>query len=254
MFTEFTNVKVLHMRSYFVLSLLFFPFCLTGFALENEELSLQEIIRRHIMVESGVKEISSMRIHAKILNPDGQVLDLVAIKKQPDLVRVCLKAENGHKIDVGYDGEDLWSTAQQSGKTLSSKKLKTKDDFWFVLNSPISSPLARCSEMGWIPEYLGLEKEDGAFVHKIKLPVDPQHQIIVSLNERNYLATKYIFLSENEGVWERSESYFSNYKKVGPIQLAHCIVDERFGEKTTVTVESVTFNEGVFKSIFAYKE
>lgn len=249
--------KVLHMRN--PLAVVFVLSALMNASLFAEETNidnsdfLEKILREHYMTESGVDQIRSFRMLAEIADENGKTATLIVVKKQPDLIRTTVFYANGTKVQRGYDGKNLWSVIRNGEKIYESKQMSSDDDFWFVVNAPIPSPLIRFRDKDWRAEYLGEERDRDMLVYNVRLHVDKKSYIDVSLNSENYLATRYEFVREVDGTIERRESYFSDYKQVGPIQLAFTMVDkDQSGNRTILKVKNVSLNDGIFPTVFDY--
>jgi len=183
----------------------------------------------------------------------GITVPITMYQKQPDKLRLDITiAEANMTIVQAFDGQKAWYTNPQTGATeempdFMAKQLARQATGSQALLNPQKTGVTyalKPKEALEGKDYIVLEQTQ-ADGHKTTLYLDPE----------TYLPYKTVTRSvDQSGAEVDSESYATNYQKVGGAMVAHSIrVLSNGSEAQRMTLTSVTYNSNLDDAFFTLK-
>jgi outer membrane lipoprotein-sorting protein len=213
--------------------------------------TVDELVAMNLKAKGGVeqlKAIRAMRITGRVVPKPGIEIPMTITTERPNKLRQESTLQ-GQTLIVAFDGETGWTINPLLGatepKTIQGPefdKLKTQAD--------MDGPLVDYKEKGTTIELLGTEQVGEVKAHKLKITRKDGQSQLLFLDPATGLEIKAINDIVQGGKTMTVESYFSNYKSVGPITVAHTIVQKLMGQEVTVTVDKVEILDDVDDAVF----
>jgi outer membrane lipoprotein-sorting protein len=213
--------------------------------------TVDEIVAKNLQAKGGVqqlKAVQAMRVTAHVSPEPGTDIQMTITTERPNKLRQDTSLK-GQQMVMAFDGETAWTINPMMGSTGPQKiegpefdRLKTQAD--------MDGPLVDYKSKGTTVELIGQETVEGVKTHKLKVTrKDGQSQeLFVDVNTG--LEVKAVNEVEQAGQKATIESYFSNYRTVGGLTVAHTIVQKIMGRDVTVTVDKVEILPDVDDSVF----
>ena len=213
-----------------------------------------ELIQKNIAVRGGLEKLrglNSLRMTGK-LHTDGRELPVVIQIKRPAMARGDVTLQ-GMRFVLAYDGQSVWEINAFDGKTEPERlPLDNEDAKQMIELADLDGPLADYKAKGNAVELIGKEELEATPVYKLKLTLKNGDVKYVYLDAANYLELKVSSKSQHAGGEHTEDEYYSDYKPVNGVLIAHAI-DTRVDGQTEnqILIEkieaNVTMDDGVFK-------
>jgi outer membrane lipoprotein-sorting protein len=214
--------------------------------------TVDELIRKNIEARGGLeklKAVKSMRLTGKLIT-DGLQVSLTINLKRPGLARGEVSIQ-GMTIVKAYDGETAWEINQSEGKPQPEKILgddaKTVKDW-----ADFDGPLVDYKAKGLSVEFVSKEELEATPVYKLKVTEKSGDVRYIYLDAENYLELKMSTVRKDQGKQYVDDEYYSNYKPVGGLMIAHAIETRINGEPDDhIGIDKVeldvTIDDAIFK-------
>lgn len=214
---------------------------------------LESILSRYIEANGGreaIDAILSLRLAGKVFE-DGQVLDLVVVKKRPNLKLLILRRE-GSRITLGYDGESTWRMLETGGRRQVSR-VPSADAEDFESDVRFDGPLVDPLENGYEVTMQGIEFVDRLECFRLRLakPGRPTMDLFVETRQLRELKAILWDGDPDEGK-VLSTTRYSDHRRVGRIWVAHEVLRSAgSGVESRLVVDSVSLNVGMVDTLFS---
>lgn len=235
--------------SLFVLSL----FIIGLLATQAQSQSAPEILKKMIDAMGGkqaLEKITDTTISGSMdLTQMGLSGAITVYQKEPNKARYDIEVM-GMVITQACDGEIAWMTNPQTGMT---EEMPADQAIYLKRESLGNSVYLKPEKMGITFTYKGKENIDGKDYLVLEQAYADGYIATIYIDPDTYLAFKGKGKTlNNMGVEVEAETFFSDYKKVDGITVAHTLVSYQNGEEfMTMTVTDVKFNSGLEDSLFA---
>lgn len=235
--------------SLFVLSLFFIGLLAT----QAQSQSAPEILKKMIDAMGGkqaLEKITDTTISGSMdLTQMGLSGAITVYQKEPNKARYDIEVM-GMVITQACDGEIAWMTNPQTGMT---EEMPADQAIYLKRESLGNSVYLKPEKMGITFTYKGKENIDGKDYLVLEQAYADGYIATIYIDPDTYLAFKGKGKTlNNMGVEVEAETFFSDYKKVDGITVAHTLVSYQNGEEfMTMTVTDVKFNSGLEDSLFA---
>ncbi len=212
--------------------------------------NVDDIVKKHIEARGGIdaiKAVQSVQMTGTV-EAMGMDIDMTMSMKRPYKMRAQLLIQSMNaEVNQGFDGETAW--VQNPGS--DPQELPAAVTGQFKDQADIDGPLIGDEEVE--VEYMGTEDVNDSPSHKIKLTRKGRPDSIVYLDSSSYLEVK----SESEmpnpqtGAMVRAETFSSDYRSVGGVQMPHRIEVKMDGNTMqTLTFEKIDLNVELEESLF----
>ena len=178
----------------------------------------------------------------------GRQFPVKIYQHRPNLTRMELTFQGKTLVQQAYDGKDAWGIDFASGKnqkkSAEAAKELSEDEFEpFYLNY---------SKKGHKIVLDGKEEIEGTECNKLK--VTKKNGDVVYLffdTESDVLLMSRSTVKTGGAKGKQAEAYFSDYKEVGGLMLPHSFIQKVEGNKFELTIEKISVNPKIDKSIFS---
>ncbi|HHS13169.1 MAG TPA: hypothetical protein ENN03_05300 [bacterium] len=224
--------------------------------------NLEQIVQNHIEIRGGYeafKNIQSFRIMGRTVRR-GMETSFTACMKKPEKFRYETEF-GGNPILFGFDGENAWNTISQgpSGRRGDTGATARGSRNMMMRTLPdLEGPLVDYESKGFSLEWLGNESMEGTEVIKLKLTGEDGAERFLYLDSEYYVILKETSIREFRGNTMEMETYYSDYKEVDGLMIAHTMetrmgggADRPMGGAGSQTViESIEINPQLDDSLF----
>ncbi len=234
----------------FIIAALGFAAITPIFAMDADEL-----IAKAIEASGGkekIQSIKSMQTTGKFM-AGGMEFPFTTYHLRPNMMKIEADVMGATMIQC-YDGKQGWSINPMTGSS-DPQKMPPLQEKAFALQADMDGPLFDWKEKGYTVEYVGTDDVEGTEVHHLK--VDTKQDILMDMyfDSEYYLPLKIHTKVTDEGAQYDSDTFFSDYKEVEGMMVAHS-VETRMGGQTanTILIETVTFGAEVDPATFVMPE
>ncbi len=228
-----------------------FLVCLTAMPALSQ--SSDDILNKMIDAMGGRKvleKIEDTTISGSInLTQMGLSGTITVYQKEPNKSRYDIEVM-GMLITQACDGEVAWATNPQSGMT---EEMPEQAAEYIKRESLGNSVYLNPKKFGITFSYKGTENIQGKDYLVLEQAYADGYKATLYVDPDTYLAYKGKGLTLNQmGIEVEAETFFSDYKKVDGIMVAHTLVSNQDGEEfMTMTITEVKFNSGLGDELFA---
>ncbi len=232
-----------------VLSLFFISF----FAAQVQSQSADDILQKMIDAMGGRKaleKINDTTVSGSMdLTQMGLSGAITVYQKEPNKSRFDIEVM-GMVITQACDGETAWMTNPQTGMT---EEMPEEQAVYMKRQSLGNAVYLNPKKMGITFAFKGKETIEGKEYLVLEQAYADGYTSTLFIDPDTYLAFKGRGKTlNNMGVEIEAETFFSDYKKVDGIMVAHTLVSYQDGEEfMTMTFTDVKFNSGLEDSLFA---
>ena len=232
-----------------VLSLFFIGF----FTTQAQSQSADDILEKMIEAMGGREALEKIKdttiSGAMDLTQMGLSAAITVFQKEPNKSRIDIEVM-GMLITQACDGEIAWAVNPQSGIT---EEMPAEAAEYMKRESLGNSVYLNPKKMGITFTYKGKENIEGKEYLVLEQAYADGYTSTIHIDPDTYLAFKGKGKTlNNMGVEVEAETFFSDYKKVDGIMIAHTLVSYQDGEEfMTMTITEVKFNSGLEDSLFA---
>lgn len=242
----------------FMLSLGITAFCTQHLGANTlKPLTIDEVIAKHIEAIGGLynwQKIESIRLKGKV-ERDGQVADIVIIKKRPNQIRATISlpipGQYGSIFQIirAHDGKNGWTATRLAGDNELQKESVTEEDAESLLNDAgILPKLIKLSQNGTKLSLLESARIQGQRVLQIHAQSDDsQYGLTIYLCKETYRIVQYReYLNQIEII-----TRLSDYKEIQGIWMPRKTVTETELTGTSIIqIDTVNVGVGIYKGYF----
>jgi outer membrane lipoprotein-sorting protein len=211
--------------------------------------TVQGIVEKNITAKGGLdrlKAVRARRVTAKVVIGSGLQMDMTITTERPNRLRQDVTVQ-GQAIVVAFDGETAWTINPLLGT--SPQILPAPELERLKLDADMDGPLVDAAAKGTTVEFAGAAKVGGAQTHRLKLTRKDGQLQELFLDPVTGLEVKAINHVDQNGQKRIVETYFSDYRTVDGLTLAHTI-KQRMEQQATVTITKVELLPDVDDSLF----
>jgi outer membrane lipoprotein-sorting protein len=169
-------------------------------------------------------------------------------QKKPDKMRMEFEMM-GMMVTQAYDGQTAWGVNPQTGETQEMPEEAAKS----IKRQAIGNDaLLHPDKYGMTYEYKGTEKVKDKECHLLQQIFADGHKVSIYLDSETFLPIKSQATDTNQmGAEVQAETYYTEYKKVDGMPVAHKISIFQDGQEFMhINVVEVDFNSGLEDSFF----
>jgi outer membrane lipoprotein-sorting protein len=224
-----------------------------SFAIQVQSQSADDILAKMIDAMGGRKALESIKdttISGSMdLTQMGLSASVTISQKEPNKSRFDIEVM-GMVITQACDGEIAWATNPQTGMT---EEMPEEQAEYMKRESLGNSAYLDPKKFGITFSYKGKENIEGKDYLVLEQVYADGYTATIFLDPDTYLAYKGQGKTlNNMGTEVDAETFFSDYKKVNGIMVAHSLISYQDGEEfMTMTITEVKFNSGLEDSHFA---
>jgi len=217
----------------------------------------QDVLNKMIDASGGRKALEAVKdttITGSVeLVQMGMNAPITVYQKEPNKVRYDIDiAAAGMTITQAYDGQKAWWTNPQTGATEEMPDFMSKQ---FAYEALGVEALLNPAKLGITYVLKPKEKIEDKDYIVLEQTLTDGHKTLMFIDPASYLpyktATKAMDMT---GVEVDSESYASDYKKVGGLMVAHSIRNLQNGaENMRMTITGITYNANLDDALFIMK-
>lgn len=196
--------------------------------------TLEQIIEKHIEIRGGheaLKGIQSFKVTGKTIRR-GMETPFTALMKKPGKFRYETEF-GGNSIVFGSDGENSWNTMGQgpAGRRGDTGATAARGGRSMMMRflPDLEGPLVDYESKGFTLELLGNELMEGTEVIKLKLTGEDGRERFLFLDSEYCMLLKESSTREFRGNTMEMETYYSDYKEVDGLMIAHTIESRTAG-------------------------
>jgi outer membrane lipoprotein-sorting protein len=211
----------------------------------SQELSLDQIIQKHIDATGGLqawRDVKSMSASAKASMMGGQLEMALSMKqKRPSMMRMDFSVQ-GTAMVRATDGATAWQINPMAGSK-DAAKVSGKEAEELNESADMDGPLVDYREKGHAIELVGREEVEGTSAYKLKVARKNGRQETHWIDAASFLVVKTQTRTTQMGQEMEIESFPGNYKKVGAVLMPHTLEQKVNGKSLmTMTFEKFDLN------------
>lgn len=213
-----------------------------------------EVLEAFIAANGGqenIDSIISIRAIGKVEREDGSPVEIVVVRKRPDLKRISTVID-GVTVHRGFDGEKSWMMVERDGVQLKVEELVGDDKVRFESDPYHLDLLFFPAEGNLVHELKGVEYVGRVPCYVMESRLGEKRRVAY-VDSRSFRVPKVVeFSTKPDGSELRSEQVLSDYTKVHKIWIARRVVrTDSDGETMTIVFEKLEINHGIFDYVFA---
>lgn len=232
--------------------------CLFPAGAQDTELTLDQVIQKHIDAAGGaakLKAIQTVRATGNASLMGGQMEAPVSmIMKRPNTMRMEISIQ-GQSIVQAFDGTTAWmvnplmgSSDPQKSNDEDTKTARDNDDF-------VEGPLVDYKAKGHTVELMGKEDVDGTPAYKIKVTRKTGNVDYTYIDAQTFLTLRSNTKRRQMGQDLDIETNLANYKPVNGVMMPFSIEQKNAGKPfMQLTVEKYEVNVPADDSLFKMPE
>ena len=217
----------------------------------SSAIELDEVLQKHIEAKGGMeklKSVNSMQMYGKS-HMRGVELPFTTFHMRPDKLRIETTIQ-GQSIVQGYDGETGWYVNPMSGSS-EPQEMSARAVENLKVQADIDGFLIDSEEKGYKVEYVGEGDVEGTPSYQLRVSDTADLDVDVYLDAEYFVELKWTVRGENEGNVFSLDMFFSDYKDVDGMMLAHAMATQTGGQLVNeMTIDSVVINPELDPAIF----
>lgn len=221
------------------------------FGIQATAQTLDEILKNNYEAQGGydkIKAVKSIKITGKQL-VQGMEIPFIIQQKRPSLLHVEATVQ-GQSIIQAYDGETAWMVNPLTGST-DPQTLPEEQAKRIIEQADMDGHLVDYKEKGHEVELIGKEDMEGTEVYKLKVTLKNGDIRYDYLDAEFFLELKVVAKIKQQDTEIEAETYFSDYKEVDGMMMAHSLETKRAGTVVSqITIDNIALNVEVDDSIF----
>jgi outer membrane lipoprotein-sorting protein len=221
------------------------------FATTTHAQTVDEIIQKNIAARGGaekIKSVKSLRMTCKIHVENMEIPGEVVIKR-PGMARGEANLQ-GMKLIKSYDGQTGWEIDMFEGKP-DPEKMTDDDEKDMKHLADIDGPLLDYKAKGNAVELVGKEELESTPVYRLKVTDKTGDVQELYIDCKSFLELKMSSKRHQDGRQVVSDEYYSDYKPVNGLMMAHSIESRTDGEaEDTIVIDKIEMNVDIDDSIF----
>lgn len=221
---------------------------------EQKELTLDEIIHRHLNARGGesmLRNIESARIMGTI-ETAGMDMPFTRIWKRPNKLLMSFTVE-GMEVTQAYDGRTAWMIMPLMGEAnptvLKAEDARTLKDGADLVEGLFIESIDR----QYRAELLGMDELEGTPAYKIRITKANGDEVDIWLDRKEFLELGQDIRQKGNGRPRQVERRFEDYRQVEGLVIAHTMRVREKGDPVgqTMTLQSIEFDIDVEDSTFS---
>lgn len=213
--------------------------------------TVDEVVQKNLQAYGGLEKmqaIKSLRVTGKV-HAEGMQIPLVILFKRPGLVRAEATMQ-GLSMVKAYDGETAWQIDAFDGQP-DPEKASEEETKSIIDMGDLDGPLVDYKRKGNTVELVGKEELEATPVYKLKVTLKTGDVKFIYLDCQSYLALKTSSRRKEQGKEFIEDEYYSDYKPVSGVMLAHAIETRVDGQpEDQITFDKVEVNVAIDDAIF----
>ncbi len=179
----------------------------------------------------------------------GMEFPIVLYQKRPGMMRMEAEIQ-GTKMVQAYNGESGWAIMPWTG-SMEPQDMGEDQNKSLEQMADMDGDLYNWKEKGFDLTLVGEEDMEGTPVYKLKLVKPDGDEFLYYIDSENYVVLRVDSKVNVQGAEVESSSYYSNFKPVEGMIMAHSI-ESRMGDQVTmqIVLESFEIDTELDNSLF----
>jgi outer membrane lipoprotein-sorting protein len=220
--------------------------------------SAQDVLNKMIDAMGGRKALQAVKdttiVGAVEIVQAGMTASITIYQKEPNKLRADIEISDvGMTITQTYDGQKAWWTNPQTGQNEELTGPQAQE----IMHQAIgNASLLDPQKLGITYALKPKAPLDGKDYIVLEQTLSDGHKITIYIDPATYLPymARALSLDAMTGAEADTETYLSDYRKVGGLMVAHSNVSKQNGvEAQKLNISSVTFNTDLADSLFILK-
>jgi outer membrane lipoprotein-sorting protein len=213
--------------------------------------SVDDIIAKNLAAKGGVaalKAVRAMRITATVRPTPEMSIPVTITTSRPNK----LKQESvvqGQQIVMAFDGQTAWSVNPLMGAE-TPRPIEGPELDSLRSQADMDGPLLDYKGKGTTVELVGTETVGDKKTHKLKITRKDGQSQELYLDVDTGLEVKAVNQVTRQGQTFTVESYFSDYRSVGGLKMAHSVQQKIGGQDVSFTIDKAEILPEVDDAIF----
>jgi hypothetical protein len=214
-----------------------------------------ELIAKAIEAQGGkekIQSIKTMKTTGKFM-AGGMEFPFTTFHSRPLNIRIQSEVMGATMVQA-FDGETGWMINPMMGST-DPQKMPPIQAKAFKLQADMDGPLIDWKKKGYTVEYIGTDDVEGTEVHHLKLDTNENIILDIYFDAEYFLSLKVRTASTEEGSEFEQDTFFSDYKDIDGMLVAHSIENQMGGQTVSeILIETVAFGVEVDPTGFTMPE
>lgn len=215
--------------------------------------SLEDILEAHYEAigQDALNEVNSITFKGKMMMQTME-MPMSRFQQRPNKIRQQGTFQ-GTTFIMCYNGESGWMVAPWTGSA-DAQPMPDEQVDDMKQEADMDGFLYNYEEKGHTVTLEGMEEVEGTEAYKIKVVTNKEDEIFFYLDVDSYMVLKTTSTMMREGKEMTSETFFSNYKMIDGIAVAHSLTVSGAQGQQEIIVEELTFNEEYEEDFFEMPE
>lgn len=211
--------------------------------------TVDEIIAKNVQAKGGLAALTAVkarRITAKVATTGGVELTVTIATERPNKLRQDVQTP-GQAIVVAFDGETAWTINPLVGagpQVLPGPELERLRS-----DADMDGPLIGSRAKGVTVVLVGDSTVEGVLTHHVRVTRKDGQSQDLFIDRASGLEIKSINRIDQNGQPTAIETYFSDYRPVSGLTLAHTI-RQKMDQMVTVTIQKVELLSDIDDALF----
>jgi outer membrane lipoprotein-sorting protein len=213
--------------------------------------TVDEIVAKNLTAKGGVpalKAVRAMRISATVKPTPEIEIPVTITTARPNKLKQESSVQ-GQQIIMAFDGTTAWSINPLMGVD-TPRPIEGPELDSLRSQADMDGPLVDYKTKGTTVELVGTETVEGKKTNKLKITRKDGQSQELFLDADTGLEVKAISQVVRQGQTLTVESYFSDYRAVSGLTMAHTIRQKMMGQDVAFTVNKVEILPEVDDAIF----
>ena len=213
--------------------------------------SVDEIVAKNLAAKGGVaalKAVRAMRISATV-KPNAEIeIPVTVTTARPNKLKQESTVQ-GQQIVMAFDGQTAWAINPLMGSE-TPRVIEGPELDSLRSQADMDGPLLDYKAKGTTVEFVGVETVGDKKTNKLKITRKDGQSQELFLDVDTGLEVKAVSQVTRQGQTFTAESYFSNYRSVGSLTIAHSIAQKAMGQEISFTINKVEILPEVDDAVF----
>jgi outer membrane lipoprotein-sorting protein len=213
--------------------------------------SVDEIVAKNIAAKGGaeaLKAVQAMRITARVTPQPDVELPVTITMARPNKLKQETTFQ-GQQMVTAFDGQTAWTINPLAGMT-TPRAIEGAELESLRTQADMDGPLVDYKSKGSTVELIGSDTIGDKKAVKLKITRKDGQSQELYLDADTGLELKAVNQVVRQGQTFNVESYFSNYRKEGSLNMEHTINQKIMGQDVVFTIEKVEILPEVDPQIF----
>jgi outer membrane lipoprotein-sorting protein len=213
--------------------------------------SVDDIVAKNLAAKGGVtalKAVRAMRITATVRPTPEIEIPVTITTARPNKLKQESSVQ-GQQIVMAFDGQNAWSINPLMGVT-TPRAIEGPELDSLRNQADMDGPLVDYKTKGTSVELVGTETVGDKKTNKLKITRKDGQAQELYLDVDTGLEVKAVNQVIRDGRTFTVESYFSNYRPVGAVTIAHNVQQKLNGQDVSFTINKVEILPEVDDAIF----